>query len=339
MIAIAATRGVRGSRRRAASSLQRVGAEIAVVIPSRRGPRLAFALEGLAVQSLPRERFEVIVVRDPRSRGGNGVPAVTDLRLRFLTAPRECGPTLKRNLGWRATEAPLVAFTDDDCRPSPEWLERLLAGAPSGTDRFLLQGRTEPDPDERHLIGALARTQLIDGPSRWFEGCNVAYPRTLLTRLDGFDEEFEFGSEDTDLGLRALAAGASHIYRDDALVWHAVTSRPLPIALREAARFPTEPLVLRRHPRQRAAIYGHYFRDRSHATLLLAAAGTLLARRWPVLAAAAALPYIELNVDFARRSPRKLARQLLGLPSRALVDAVEVAATARAAWRHRVLVI
>ena len=45
----------------------------------------------------------------------------------------------------------------------------------------------------------------------WFETCNIVYEAELLERLDGFDEAFaEALGEDTDLGWRALAAGAGH---------------------------------------------------------------------------------------------------------------------------------
>jgi glycosyltransferase involved in cell wall biosynthesis len=313
-----------------------VTAEIAVVIPSRRGPRLAFALESLADQSLSPERFEVIVVRDPLSAGGEPVPP-DSLRLRWLTVDEPCGPTVKRNVGWRAAGAPLVAFTDDECRPARDWLERLVA-ASDGANRFL-QGRTAPDPEEAHLLHGLARSQTIVGPSEWFQCANIAYPRELLERLGGFDEVFTFGSEDTDLGLRALAAGAERVYLDDAVVWHAVIPRTLGAALREAGRWPSQSLVLRRHPGQRRAIYGRYFYKRSHALLLLAAAGGLLARRRPIVGLALALPYLDENLALRQPAPKRLLRRLVALPARVAIDVVETASTARAAASHRVLVL
>ena len=41
--------------------------------------------------------------------------------------PVRRGPAAARNVAWRATSAPVVAFTDDDCVPSPGWLEAGLA--------------------------------------------------------------------------------------------------------------------------------------------------------------------------------------------------------------------
>lgn len=312
--------------------------EIAVVIPTnRRESRLAFALDGLAAQTVAPERFEVIVVRGaaagPRTRAPAGLP------VRFLEHRAESGPGEKRNRGWRMASAPLVAFTDDDTRAHPEWLSSLIAAAGrAGAEDFVLQGPTHPDPDEVHLRYGLARTQEIRRPGMWFQACNIAYPRALLERLDGFDERFVDAGEDTDLGLRALDAGARAIWCEDALVWHAVHSRHLPAALREAAAWETAPLVFRRHPRQRRSIYAGLFLWPAHARVLAAAAGVLLARRRPALALAA-LPYLRRHLRDYSPTPRGLARAALDLPPRAIVDAVGAGATARHAWRHRVVLL
>ena len=309
---------------------------IAVVIPTRRREeRLAFALEALAEQSLDAESYEVVVVRES---GGPGplASAPARLRLRQLEAPPGSGPATKRNLGWRATAAPLVAFTDDDCRADPGWLEALLA---TGGEDVFVQGRTEPEPDEAHLLLGFARSQRIDEPSAWFETCNIAYPRTVLDRLGGFDERFGLGGEDTDLGLRALEAGVGRSFERTALVWHAVLPRPLPAALRDVVERDSLPLVIARHPRQREAVYARYFLNREHALLLAAVAGLLVFRRRPGLAALATLPYLGRYLDTSRMGPKALARFAVHLPGRVAVDATEVAATVRGALRHRVFLL
>jgi GT2 family glycosyltransferase len=317
-------------------------AEIAVVIPTRnREARLAFALEALAAQTLDRDRFEVVVVRAPDASGPFAA-APEGLRARFLTCPPPGGPAAQRNVGWRSTGAPIVAFTDDDCRPAPDWLERLQAAA-DGEEEFL-QGRTEPDPDERHLLYGLARSMEVRGPSEWHPTCNIAYPRALLEALGGFDERFPTAwGEDSDLGLRALAGGARRAYVDRALVWHGVIARSLPKALREAAQRDSLPLVIARHPGQRRALYLHLFVRRSHAELLLAAAGAPLLRQRRALAASLAAPYLLRHLTYHaahnRVTPRSLLRLALHLPPRIALDAVELAATLRAALRYRVLVL
>jgi GT2 family glycosyltransferase len=316
--------------------LRRVSApEISVVIPTRnRETRLRFGLEALAEQTLERDRFEVIVVRaedSPRP----WCEAPEGLDVTFLTSP--AGPALQRNLGWRHARGRVIAFTDDDTRATPQWLERLLA-AEGGPDDFM-QGRTAPDPGEAHLLHGRARSIDIDSGDAWFPTCNIAYPRALLERVDGFDEDFPTAwGEDTDLGLRAIAAGGTMFYVDDALVHHAVNARTLRDALREARKRDSLPMVFARHPRQRRALFLDTFVRRTHARFLLALLGLMLIRRHPLLGSAALVPYLR-NRRPLGRAIRDLPQILVRLPARAAVDATEVVVVGRAAIKHRVPVI
>ena len=309
--------------------------DVSVVIVSARRTRLAFALDALAAQSLPAERFEVIVVRDPRAPSATPV-AASGIALRVLDPPGGGNVAALRNAGWRAARGGLVAFTDDDCRPAPEWLEALLAAS---APQRIVQGRTEPDPDEQHLAHGLARTQRITAASPWLQTCNMAYPRVTLERLDGFDERFTQIGEDADLGARAMEAGAELRFAPDALVWHAVNPRTLARALRDARARDTLPLLLRRHPSLRRALHLGVFTRESHAWLALALAGSAAApsRR---LKLAAWAPYLafQVDLDMARR-PRRAVHALISAGSRALVETVELATSARGSIRERTLVL
>ena len=312
--------------------------QVAVVIPTTTGreTRLAFALEALAGQTLDRGRFEVLVVRAFDRTRGSLIEVPSGLSVRLLDSP-VAGPAVQRNLGWRATDAALIAFTDDDCRPAPEWLDRLLEAADRSA---MLQGRTEPDPDERPLLWGLARSWEITGANGWYATCNMAYPRVLLERLGGFDERFPAAwGEDTDLGLRATELGAELRYVDGALVWHAVVPRPLPVALKDTRRRGSTAAVVARHPVHRGELYGRLFAHERHAKLLLAALTLLLAWRRPALAAPAMLPYLNATYGRGRITPRGLARLATHLPSRVAVDIVETVVTVHAAIRHRVFLI
>jgi len=311
--------------------------EISVVIPTKdRESRLAFALDALAQQTLGRERFEVVVVRAsdqaPQASAPKGLPC------RFLALAGSTGAGPQRNLGWRAASAPVAVFTDDDCRPAPDWLECMLAAA-YARPGVILQGRTEPDPDERQLLHGLARSISIAEPTDWYETCNIAYPRSLLERLDGFDERFPGAwGEDTDLALRAREQGAEVGFAGDALVWHAVNPRSPARALAEALARDAVPAVIARHPRQREALYLRLFARHAHGRLLLAGPAALLARRRPVLALALVVPYASRY-----RNPGRgllgLVRGFAQLPVRVFIDAVEILAMVRASAKHRTLVL
>lgn len=309
--------------------------EVSVVIPTRnRETRLRFGLEALAAQTLDRDRFEVIVVRADDMEGPF-CDAPEGLDVRFLDAPP--GPALQRNVGWRAARGRLIAFTDDDCRASPRWLERLLASAAGPGD--MLQGRTAPDPDERHLLHGRARSIDIDGIDAFYPTCNIAYPRALLEEVGGFDEGFPTAwGEDTDLGLRAIEAGATVFFEPEALSYHAVNARTLRQALREAYRRDALPKVFARHPRHRRAIFLDTFVRRTHANLALALLGALIFRRHRLLGLVAMLPYLRNRRPLAVAAVQA-PQILLRLPARVAIDATEMFAVGRAAIRYRVPVI
>jgi GT2 family glycosyltransferase len=163
----------------------------------------------------------------------------------------------------------------------------------------------------------------------------MAYPRALLEGLGGFDEDYWFGGEDTDLALRAIASGARREFVPEALVWHAVLASPPLRTARRAGRWRTQPLVIARHPEQRRHLFLGLFRNRSHFAITLAVLGSTTLRNRPRVAAAATLPYLAMNVDYRNLRPRGLVRQALHLPARALVDLAETAALIRNAIRHR----
>jgi glycosyltransferase involved in cell wall biosynthesis len=307
---------------------------VSVVVATRNGAeRLPALLRALADQTVGRDGYELIVVDDGSHDATARVldAADVDRRLRH-ESPR--GPAAARNTGWRAARASLVAFTDDDCRPEPGWLEAGLVthGAHPGA---LVQGRTRPEPaDEAKLDNPRARSLRVDRLGPFFQTCNVFYPRELLERVGGFDERISIGAEDADLAMRALAAGSGAAFAPDALVNHGVREHSLLEAVRFAARWRTLPAVVGRHPLLRRAFpwRGRVWRE-SHARLLLALAGIALA---PVHRAFLlwCVPYATLRRGW---HPRQLQRGIAELPEVALVDAAELAVLGFASARARTL--
>jgi GT2 family glycosyltransferase len=277
------------------------------------------------VRSLEAQGADEIVIVDD----GSDPPA----RGATLRNERPLGPAAARNLGWRAASGDYVAFTDDDCEAAPGWLAALRRLAAPDT---VVQGRTEPHPDERHQLDAFARTMWVTARSPFVATCNVLYPRALLERLGGFDERYPYpAGEDTDLGWRALEAGARHVFEPDALVWHAVHTLSWREQARAASRWATAVEVVRRHPGLRAHLHHRIFWKPSHEALLLAAAGAALAPRTRGLSLVALVPWIDAH---RREHPDKWSL-LRGLPGHAAVDAAELWALLRGSARARTLLL
>src|SRR5215216_532753 len=96
--------------------------EVSVVVPSHnRALRLLWLLNALEEQTLPRERWEVVVVHDSTDDTDRILrehPLAQAGVLRHLTLEPGTGTASRqRNAGWRTARADTIAFTDDDTRP------------------------------------------------------------------------------------------------------------------------------------------------------------------------------------------------------------------------------
>ena len=310
---------------------------VSVVVPTHDRPqRLVRLLDGLRGQSLARERFEVIVVDDgsgpatgetlegERRRGGLG--------LRVVRHDGARGPGAARNRGWRLARAPLVAFTDDDCVPAPNWLAAALQAAAS--PGAIVQGRTEPDPGELGHKLLLARTVRVATLGPQYETCNIFYPRVVLESLGGFDEGFGLrpGGEDTDLAWRALEHGCAATFAPAAVVFHAVARLGILGTLQDATRWTASVRLFRQHPRARTILHRRCFWNVWHYLLwrsLLALLGPRWLRRLVLTRHALAL----------QARGRAAGAGVWAVPFLLVHDLLETGAIVRGAARYRTLVL
>jgi glycosyltransferase involved in cell wall biosynthesis len=318
-----------------------------------RADRLDALLASLWQQTLDPDSFEVVIVDDGSS---DATPAVLGhwLRrrdgpaLRVLRRERATGPASARNEGWRAARASVVAFTDDDCRAAPEWLEAglgalVIAAGERPDQEAIVQGATEPDPLEADRLGPFSRSLSVTRLDGWFATANIFYPRSLLERLGGFDGETFTGAggEDTDLAWRALAHGVPAAFCPEARAWHAVHDVGPVGRLRNAARWAETMAVFARHPglRRRNLVRGIFWKD-SHYLLVRTLVALVLPRRLR----AAAVSYLawRYGVQLWQRAHQPGDGSGGGpaaIPFFVLHDAVEVATAARGAVRYRTVVL
>jgi GT2 family glycosyltransferase len=316
------------------------GPAISVVVPSHDRPlRLRWLLNALEEQTLGREHWEVVVCHD--SRGPETAellrahPLAAAGILRGLEIEAGHGPAIKRNRAWRAARGPLIAFTDDDCRPPPEWLAGALEAAHANPGA-IVQGATQPDPDELGVLhaGPRMRSQEIEPPVVWAQTCNIVYPRAVLEAVGGFDDELDW-VEDVELACRARARGAAYVGAPQVLTYHAVDAASMRGVVRAAWRWRDLPGVVAAHPelRREGAATLRYFWKPRHARLALALAGA--ATRRPVVGLLASVPWALEAMPAYGPSPRGRVRALSELPEQLVLDLIEAAGMVAGSVRHR----
>jgi GT2 family glycosyltransferase len=201
-----------------------------VVVPTyRRAGELAGCLRALAALEYPRRCLEVVVVDD----GGDAPlePVIAPVRERLdVTLLRQAngGPASARNTGGMHARGELIAFTDDDCAPAPDWLAAFAARFGRDPD-CMVGGRTinaltdNPYASASQLLNdyLYAHYNRDSEQAGFFAANNLALPATRFRAVGGFDTTFPLAAaEDREFCDRWRSAGHRMVYAPEAVVYH-----------------------------------------------------------------------------------------------------------------------
>ena len=195
---------------------------ISVVVCTYNGARtIRDTCEGLRRLDYP--NFEVIVVNDGST--DRTVDIVEEYGFRVISGENR-GLSHARNVGLRAATGEIVAYTDDDAYPDPDWL-RYLAAAFVGSRHVGIGGPNIPPPGDGPVAEAVANAPggpihvlLSDQEAEHIPGCNMAFRRSALLEIGGFDHQFRTAGDDVDICWRLRERGWTLGFHPGAVVWH-----------------------------------------------------------------------------------------------------------------------
>jgi len=177
-----------------------------VVATLNRSRYLQLCLQALALQTAAPQSFEIIVVDNGSTDDTAAVVrtfcAAKGPVTHYLPEPRQ-GLSIARNSGWRAGKGAIIAFTDDDAVPDPDWVARIMARFEAlDADVAVLGGEIAPiweAPRPAWLTNEMLRplsAGLLWGPTprmlrdtEWLMEVNIAYRRVHLAEFGGFPEQ------------------------------------------------------------------------------------------------------------------------------------------------------
>ncbi len=196
--------------------------KISVVVCTFNGSRtIRDCLEGTGKLRYP--DYETIVVDDGSTDGVGDIAAEYDVR---LIRTENQGLSAARNLGWQSATGEIVAYIDDDARPDPDWLT-YLAVAFLKEDYVGVGGPNIPVPDDGETASCVARSPggpahvlLSDCEAEHIPGCNMAFRRSWLEAINGFDPQFRQAGDDVDICWRTHEQGGKLGFSPAAMVWH-----------------------------------------------------------------------------------------------------------------------
>jgi len=281
---------------------------LSIVVPTYRRPELlARCLAALVHQDLDPAAFEVVIADDAAGESTRatveGVALFARPVVRYVPVTGSHGPAAARNAGWRAARGEVIAFTDDDTVPDPDWAAAGLGAFERDPALAAATGRTEvpipprPTDYERNESG-LATAEFVTA--------NCFVRRAALEAVGGFDERFRAAwREDSDLHFALLERGLKIVKVPSAVVVHPVRPAPWGVSVRMQRKSQYDALLFKKHPElyRKRLPTGRPWDYYAIVAALLAGAGGVVGGSAAVALAAAAV-WLALTGRFVARRLR-----------------------------------
>ena len=193
-------------------------------------------LDTLLGQGLPPDT-EIVVVDDASSDDTSRVLASYGPRIRVAALAENRGFASACNEGVARAEGRYVVLLNNDTRPTPGWLQALIAHAEAHPEAALVGSRLlwpagtvqhagvaiDGNKDVRHIYMGFPGDHPAVNKTRPFKVVTAAcvlIRREVFEGLGGFDPAFTNGYEDVDFCLRAGERGHQVHYCPASLVYH-----------------------------------------------------------------------------------------------------------------------
>ena len=196
---------------------------ISVIVCTYNGSRNWLAECFRHLKKIDYPNYEVIVVDDGST--DRFTDCARDYGFRLIRTPNS-GLGNARNTGLFAATGEIVAYIDDDAYPDPDWLKYLAA-------TFLhsgfvgVGGPNLPPCGDGWIADCVANSPggpihvlLTDREAEHIPGCNMAYRKSALLGIGGFDERFRVAGDDVDVCWSLQKRDWKLGFSPAAVVWH-----------------------------------------------------------------------------------------------------------------------
>lgn len=243
-----------------------------IVIPTFNRPRqILNCLNSICKLNYPVSQFEVIVIDDGSNPPLNTVNEVSEFPFTLqLLHQQNAGPGMARNYGAAMARGRWIAFTDDDCLPSPNWLQDLQSALEQSPGALIAGTTRNGCPDN---FCACTNQLLIDSVCAWlsehapelsfYPSNNLACDRLRFLEIGGFHAKLNLAAgEDREICMRWAGLGGGVLKQSGAVVEHR-HEQTLAVFTKMHFRYGRGARMLletSNHQRRRVPLVGLYFR-------------------------------------------------------------------------------
>lgn len=199
---------------------------VSVIVPVyNQAEYLAKCLDALAEQTLQRSSYEVIVI----DNGSTEPPEELVAKYGFARFGQESRPGsyAARNRGLEMARGEILAFTDADCLPHPQWLEAAVAALDGAVPTDVVAGRIDvmaedparPSITELYDIAIRFDQRLRVKASNGVVTANMVTRRAVFDTIGPFDQTLMSGA-DAEWSALAAEHGYQVRYVETAVVSH-----------------------------------------------------------------------------------------------------------------------
>jgi len=204
---------------------------VSIIIPSHNRPKcLQQCLAAITELDYARDKFEVIVVDDGSSTQLDPIVDLFSAKINLhLLKQEHAGPARARNRGVKQAKGEFLAFTDDDCRPTPGWLATLMDFLAIKPDSMIggeilnaLPGNSFSSASQALVSYLYFYYNKNSKEAHFFTANNIALSKKCFLAVGGFDQEWGIAAaEDREFCDRWLLSGYQMTYAPEAVIYHA----------------------------------------------------------------------------------------------------------------------
>ena len=199
---------------------------VSVIIPVLNdSERLKICLQALENQTYPKSLYEVIVVDNGSKE--NIQPLLSSFSQAKLINEIRPSSYAARNKGLSIAKGGVIAFTDADCVPASDWIEKGVTNLLSVPNCGLVAGKIEifyKNPGKPTAVELYE--SVIAFPQKYFvevlkfsATANVFTFKSVIEHVGIFNDKLKSGG-DTEWGQRVSSSGYKLIYADDTCIAH-----------------------------------------------------------------------------------------------------------------------